>query len=62
MKNQSSYVFSIFQDLEFCSVNQTIILQNPGLKLFENIDDFISSTWTNALFGTNAQRNLDSYW
>ena len=55
---------SISSDLEFWSVNHTLLYENYESKVFKNIIflDEISINWPNDVLGTNVYKVLEYCW
>ena len=55
---------SISSDLEFWSVNHTLLYENYESKVFKNIKflDEISINWPNDVLGTNVYKVLEYCW
>ena len=55
---------SISSGLEFWSINNTSIYENPESKVFKNINfsGEISNNWPNDYLGTNVYKTLDFCW
>ena len=55
---------SISRDLQFWSVNHTLLYKNSGSEVFGNTTFFceISINWPNYLLGTHVSKTLQSRW